>query len=174
MAENSLEKAAEKKRKRKGRPARIDPHTVVGAADAFRAWFDQFWPDLGPHILQAKSAEEVSQGIHEHAPSICGSLAQHSDLILRIVRDRKFPRARTASQMHFLADSLGGQGVVTPRRSREICAAERSKVRHVIVRREYYIECSCGYKGPALDGACRDCGTAELSPELSVKNLESV
>jgi len=165
-----LERAAGKKRK--GRPARIDPEVVVGSADAFRGWFQQFWPKLGPRILRAKSSEDIERAIHEDAPTISGGLGQHSALILAIVHDRRFPRARTASQIHFLADSLGGQGFVTPRRSREICAAERIKVRHMIVRREYYIECSCGYKGPALDGACRDCGTGELSWELKVSDIE--
>jgi len=75
----------------------------------------------------------------------------------------------TPIQIHFLADSVAGQGFVTPRRSREICAEERAKKKYFIVRREYYIECSCGYKGPALDGACRDCGTWELSPDLMMK-----
>ena len=165
-----MEKPA--KKKAKGRPARIDPEIVVGLADTFRAWFRQFWPKLGPRLLRAKSSEQIERAIREEAPGISGGLTQHCALILNIVHDRRFPRTRTTSQMHFLADSLGGQGFVTPRRSREICAEERTKVRHVIVRREYYIECSCGYKGPALDGACRDCGTGELSWELKVKNIE--
>ena len=57
----------------------------------------------------------------------------------------------TEAQIQFLGDSLEAQGKVTPRRSCEICASERNKVKHVIVRKEYYIECSCGYKGPALE-----------------------
>jgi len=160
------------KKKGKGRPSRIDPGIVVGSADAFRAWFHQFWTKLGPRILIAKSSEEIERAITEDAPSVEGGLFQYSELILKIVRDRRFPRARTTSQIHFLADSLGGQGFVSSRRSREICAAERTKVKQVIVRREYYIECSCGYKGPALDGACRDCGTGALSWELRVNDIE--
>lgn len=167
-----MEIATEKRKKPRGRPVKIDPGIVIGSADIFRAWFHQFWPKLGPHILSANSPEEIVSAINEHTPSISAGLTQHADLIFKIVHDRRFPRARATSQMHFLADSLGGQGFVTPRRSREICAAERSKVRHVIIRREYYVECSCGYKGPALDGACRDCGTADLSWELKVKDIE--
>lgn len=159
-------------KQRKGRPARIDPAIVVGSADTLRAWFHQFWPRLGPRILRATSAEAVETAINEDAASISNGLTKYSDLILQIVRDRRFPHARKTSQIQFLADSLGGQGFVTPRRSREICTKERSKARHVIVRREFYIECSCGYRGPALDGACRDCGTAELSWELRVRDIE--
>ena len=160
-------------RRVKGRPARIDPNIVVSSADAFRAWFHQFWPKLGPRILRAKSSEDIERAIKEDTPTISEGLMQHSALILTVVHDRRFPRARTESQIHFLADSLGGQGFVTPRRSREICVKERAKVRNVIVRREYYIECSCGYKGPALDGACRECGTGELSWELKVNDIEN-
>ena len=129
----------------------------------------QFWTKLGPRLLAAQSPEEIARAVQEDASGITASVVPFSELILQILRDPKFPRARSASQIHFLADSLGGQGFVTPRRSREICAEERSKVRHVIVRREYYIECSCGYQGPAFDGACRNCGTGELSWDLRVK-----
>jgi hypothetical protein len=157
------------KKQGRGRPRKIDPSTVVGAADTYRLWLPQLWPKLGPRLLAARSSGEVTTALRELAAGISASLVPYSQLILDIVRDAKFPMARPASQIHFLADSLGGQGFVTPRRAREICAAARSKVRHVIVRREYYIECSCGYTGPALDGVCRDCGTGELSWDLISK-----
>jgi len=157
------------KKRGRGRPANIEPSVVVGSADTYRLWFAQLWSKLGPRLLAARSSEEITKAIRENAPDVSGSLAPYSELILQIVRDPKFPAVRSASQIHFLADSLGGQGVVKPRRSREICTEERSKVRHVIVRQEYYVECSCGYKGPALDGACRECGTGELSLDLMSK-----
>src|SRR5271169_28508 len=160
-----------KKRKR-GRPAHIEPSVVVGSADMYRLWFQQYWSKIGPRFLAARSAEDVRQAIGEDATGISGNLAPYLELILKILRDPRFPAARSAAQIRFLADSLGGQGHVTPRRSREICVQERGRVRHVIVRREYYIECSCGYKGPALDGACRECGTGELSPDLMLQNDE--
>jgi hypothetical protein len=156
-------------KRRRGRPPNIDPSIVVGSADTYRMWLLQFWSKLGPRLLAAQSSEETTRVICENAADVSASLVPHSELILKIVRDPKFPTVRSASQIHFLADSLGGQGLVKPRRSREICAEERSKVRHVIVRREYYIECSCGYKGPALGGACRECGTGELSWDLILK-----
>ncbi len=164
-------KSAEKlKRKRgRGRPRNIERSILLGQADHYRAALPQYWPKLGPRLLAAQSSEEIVRAVREEAAGITGSLVRFSELILKIVRDPKFPRARSASQIHFLADSLGGQGLVTPRRSREICAEERAKVRHVIVRREYYIECTCGYEGPARDGACRECGGGELSWELRLK-----
>lgn len=160
------------KKKERGRPRHIDPHTVVGTANTYRAWFTQFWPKLGSRLLGAQCAEEVATAVREEAAGISTSLDPYWELIFKIVNDRKFPGSRSASQIHFLADSLGGQGLVTPRRSREICAEERAKERHVIVRREFYIECSCGYKGPALDGCCRDCGTGELSSELMMQESD--
>ncbi|SRR5260370_1165145 len=158
-----------KKERGRGRPPHIDRSIVVGQADQYRAVLLQFWPKLGPRLLAAQSPEEIVRAVREDAAGISGSLVPFGELILKIMHDPRFPRARSASQIHFLADSLGGQGFVTPRRSREICAKERSKKTHVIVRREYYIECSCGYEGPALDGACRNCGTGELSWDLRVK-----
>ena len=158
--------------RKRGRPPQIDRSIVKGAASAYHTWFLQFWSKVGPRILAAQSPQEITRAVTEDAAGVSASLVPHSALILKIVRDPKFPRARAKSQMRFLADSLAGQGFVTPRRSREICAEERSKVCHVIVRREYYIECSCGYEGPALGGACPKCGTAELSWDLRVKENE--
>jgi hypothetical protein len=158
-----------KKKRERGRPRNIDRSILLGQADHYRVVLLQFWQKLGPRLLAAQSPEEIVRAVREDAPGITGSLTPFAELVLKIVRDPKFPRARSKSQIHFLSDSLGGQGLVTPRRSREICAQERTKVSHVIVRREYYIECSCGYQGPALDGACRNCGTGELSWELRVK-----
>lgn len=157
------------KKKRRGRPHQIDPRIVVGTANVYRVQFNQFWPKLGARLLAAHSLDEVASALREEADGISATLAPLSELILKVKNDPKFPRERSASQIHFLADSLGGQGLVTPRRSREICARERAKKKYFIVRREYYIECSCGYKGPALDGACRDCGTGELSSDLVTK-----
>jgi len=158
------------KKRGRGRPVNIEPSVVVGSANTDRLWFEQLWSKLGPRFLAARSSEDITRAVQKNAADVSASLAPHSELIFKIVRDPKFPAVRSASQIHFLADSLGGQGLVKPRRSREICAEERSKVRHVIVRQEYYIECSCGYKGPAVDGACRECGTGELSWDLMVKN----
>lgn len=159
-------------KKGRGRPRRIDRSILLGQADHYRLALPQFWPKLGPRLVAAQSSEEIVRAVSDEAVGMSGSLVQFSELILKIIRDPKFPRARSTSQIHFLADSLGGQGFVTPRRSREICAEERTKVRHVIIRREYYIECSCGYEGPARDGACRNCGAGELSWDLRVKENE--
>jgi hypothetical protein len=157
------------KKRGRGRPREIDPWIAVGSADTYRVQFHQFWPKLGARLLAAQSPDEVVSALREEADGISATLPPLSELILKVKNDPKFPRERSASQIHFLADSLGGQGLVTPRRSREICARERSKKKYFIVRREYYIECECGYKGPALDGACRDCGTGELSSDLMRK-----
>src|SRR5437867_6072956 len=77
-----------------------------------------------------------------------------------------------AVQINFLADSLAGTGIVSPRRSRDICAAERAKEKrtHRIIRFEFYVECSCGYKGPSENHACRKCG-ATISFPLGLTNL---
>ena len=164
-------KSSEKPRENRGRgrPRLVERSIVVGQADHYRVVLLQVWTKLGPRLLAAQSPEEIVRAVHEDAGGIVGSVVPFAELILKVIRDPNFPRARATSQIHFLADSLGGQGYVTPRRSREICAEERKTIRHVIVRREYYIECSCGYEGPARDGFCRNCGTGELSWDLRVK-----
>src|SRR5579871_4822431 len=147
---------------RPGRPRKIDPHIVVGTADVFRSQLVQAWPILGRQLLDASSPVEL----WEVVKSGRGIISQMDDFlfserIFEIIHDPKFPKLRTKSQIHFLADSLGGCGLVKPRRSREICAEKRAKEQHVIVRRDFYIECTCGYAGPAVNGACQKCGTLE-------------
>lgn len=63
---------------------------------------------------------------------------------------------------YFIANSLAGRPNVEPRTSRDIraraLAEEEARSPHKILRTEFYVECSCGYRGPALNNACRKCG----------------
>ncbi len=85
--------------------------------------------------------------------------------ILGVIQEKKFPK-KAKAQAKFMANSLAGIPNVVPRTSRDICAKglaeEKAKSSHTILRKEYYVECSCGFKGPALDDACRKCG-AQIS-----------
>lgn len=82
---------------------------AVGQADHYRVVLLQFWPKLGPRLLAAQSPEEIVRAIHEDAVGISGSLVPFSELILKILRDRK-PYAVT----HAATSSL----YFTSRRSR--------------------------------------------------------
>jgi hypothetical protein len=117
--------------------------------------------------MQVLNSKEIKGRI---GPTIAGSIGlQFSKLVFQVVSDRRFPQHRSESQISFLANSLGANGKVKPRRSREICRKERSKPQYKIVRKEFYIECTCGYSGPARDGACRECGTGEVSEQLQLR-----
>jgi len=76
------------------------------------------------------------------------------------------PGTKREAQIAFLADSLGARGLVSPRRSRDICYEERAKPVHFIIRQDCYIQCTCAYKGPALHGKCPKCGTERIHPRL--------
>jgi len=155
-------------RRSRGRPTRIDPHVVVTTSDVYRAQLTQAWPILGKKLLAAHSAPEVWEVIKSGRGIVSPvNDFKFAERIFEIVNNPKFPQLRVKSQIQFLADSLGGCGVVTPRRAREICAKERAAEKHVIVRRDFYIECTCGYAGPALNGACQKCGTTRLSDDLA-------
>ena len=152
-------------KRRRGRPG-VDPSQVLQTADQLSVMLPAFWPKLAQPLLAAHSPGDVTRAF-EVLGLVSTSFVPHwSELILKITHDRRFPRVRAKAQIAFLADSLGAQGAVTPRRSREICAEERTKESHFIVRRDYYIECTCGYEGPALKGACPDCGTLQLAEDL--------
>ena len=81
-------------------------------------------------------------------------------LLLSTLKDKKFPTRDRDAQEQFIADSLAAEGRVSIRRSRDIVQKDRSarKKRGKILRREFYVECSCGYMGPAFNDACPRCG----------------
>jgi hypothetical protein len=148
----------------RGRPG-VRKSEIWGRGDNFRIIFGQIWKDLGEPLLKAKTQEEVTKAFedfgkpydHQFVPAL-------SSLILRVIREPRFPK-RPAVQIGFLAHSLAGLGRTSPRRSRDICEQERkrqNKENHII-RQDYYIECTCRYKGPALHGRCPKCGTGKLS-----------
>jgi hypothetical protein len=143
-----------------------DHQLVAGNAEAFHSQLIYAWPSMGEQILAAQSAVDVWEIVKSGRGVISNIDFVFSERIFQIIHDPKFPQKRDKSKIRFLADSLAACGQVKFRRSREICAKERAKVQHVIVRRDFYIQCSCGYEGPAMNGACKRCGTFALSDEL--------
>lgn len=150
---------------KRGRPVLIRPAEVADRAANFRWIFEQVWDRLWPLLAKATSEEDVSRAFHKGAsPYQRGELVGRPVLALRVLRERRFPKRRQA-RINFLADSLAGVGVISPRRSRDICAQERAKEKraqsaHRIIRYEFYVECSCGYGGRSQDHACPKCGAA--------------
>lgn len=152
---------------KRGRGRRgVRPSEITGRAYNYRTIFGYVWDRLRIPLLAAKDDIEVIRAFEENAqPYTREFMPMLAGLILKVIREPKFPKRRIA-QINFLADSLAGYGTTSPRRSRDICeqerAKERAKSKYKIIRKEFYIECTCGYKGPARDNACRKCG-AEIS-----------
>ncbi len=149
---------------RRGPKARIAPSTVRGRADNYRVCLETVWPKLWPALEQARTESEVHAALELAAP-YHEYFLPHTASILSVLREKRFPRTRRG-RIHFLADSVAGLSVVTPRRSRDICAAERAatKKQGKILRWEYYIECSCDYKGPSMKHACPVCEAEIIFP----------
>ncbi len=158
-------------KRHRGRPQKIARSTVIGRAPNFGRSLRYVWAELSGPLLAATTAEQIIDAFQKYAPSYANNFVPHfAEDILALIHDPHFPRRRPKAQIGFLADSLAGSPDVSARRSRDICAEERAAQRatsneHKILRTEFYIECSCGYKGPALDNACRKCG-AEIPPSL--------
>jgi hypothetical protein len=146
----------------RGRPAKIAASTVTGRANNYRYQLKQVWEHLEGPLVSAQTEDEVKAALETHARVYAYSYVpfQVPD-IFALIRDKQFPKDSEA-RINFLADSLGGRPQLTFRSSRDLCGRERAKERakspYQILRHEYYVECSCGYKGPALDNACRECG----------------
>ena len=147
----------------RGRPVRVVASSVRGQADNYRVWFARIWDELEGAILTAQTEQDVQNVI----PGNC-ELIRLAPLILKVAKDKRFPKRRKA-RIRFLADSVAGQGLVTFRRSRDICAEHRKAdtERHQIIRYEYWIECSCGYKGRSVNHSCKKCGAILYVPGLN-------
>jgi hypothetical protein len=145
-----------------GRPHRMPGSEVWGRSQNLRLQFEQIWSIVGDRLLRAETDLDVLTALELAGQYWRDQLGPGTipSLILSILRDSKFPKLRVKQQINFLADSLGAWGTLSPRRSRDICEQERRKGKqeHHIVRREFYVECSCGYQGAALNNACRWCG----------------
>ena len=144
----------------RGRPYKIRAGEVTGRAYNYRIIFSQIWKSVDEQLVGSKTEAEILQALEKTAYR--REFESEAALILSVLRDRDFPKRDRDARINFLADSIAARGVVTPRTSRDICARERAMERKKspfqIVRHEYYVECSCGYKGPAHSDACRKCG----------------
>lgn len=155
----------------RGRPQHIPRSWVTGRALNYRKMFREVWPRLGTPLLAANTEEEVVSALVKYGqPYATNFVPTQASDILALIHDPDFPK-RTGARINFLADSLAGRPSVAFRTSRDICGKDRAKERakspHKIIRKEFYIECSCGYKGPARDNACRKCGaTIPLDMEI--------
>lgn len=158
---------------RRGRPG-VSESEIVGRAENYRDLFwerrlnkkQKKWVKHKPFkwavaLAKAKTAEDVSETLDSASHFAQVEFKRQIPLILKVLKERTFLK-KQKTQFGFLAESLAGLGVVSPRRSRDICAKERARERtkspHRIIRKEFYVECSCGYKGPALNNSCRKCG----------------
>lgn len=170
-------------KRRRGRPG-VRPSEVALRAENYRRMFWDYRLDKkkkeyvrdkpsewATRLLASKTIEDVERAFETRPLSAQNEFRPLFPLILQVLRERTFPK-KPETQLDFLANSIAARWDVTPRTSRDICEKERTRQRrrspHKILRHEYYVECSCGYKGPARDNACRKCG-AEI--ELSLDEL---
>ncbi len=167
----TLDRFPEEPKKKRGRPG-LNAEQVLGTADHNRMLLENVWDRLQGPLLAAQSEDDVTkafEGVDHHARY---KFVPHlSKLILRVIREKRFPKRRDA-QIKFLADSVAAGTMRSPRRSRDICMHERLRTRQFIIRRDYYIECTCGYEGPAKNGACQKCGTKETHISIMSDDYE--
>jgi hypothetical protein len=152
----SLDLVSEKR----GPKPKFLPGEVSGRASNNHGFLENIWDRFWPGLSAAETEDDVIRAFREAYDGFSDLVPARAGLILEVKKERSFPKGRTA-RIRFMADSLGGLGVVSARRSRDICAEERAEAKraHKILRCEYYIECSCGYTGPSHDKACRWCHT---------------
>lgn len=142
------------KRTVRGRPPILDPHVVWSNANTYRVLIENYWPHLEP-LLETQDEQQVCSVLEEGFPSN-DNLTRLASLMVKAMKEPRFPTGKKA-RINFLADSIAAYGLVTLRRSREICSAQRDVVVHTILRYEYWIVCSCGYEGHSENHRCKNC-----------------
>jgi len=162
---------ANPKKNNRGRKRKLPWSTVTGRASNYQFQLGEVWHSLGTPLLAAKTEEEVTEAFNRFAQPYSGDFVPRlSSDILSLLNDPDFPQ-RALPRTKFLARSLGGRSTLSFRRSRDICEEadreEKRKSPHRILRREFFIVCSCGHNGPALDNDCPRCGA---QPQLSLDN----
>lgn len=158
---NSLDKLPERGR---GRPATVEPSLILTRANHLNENLGRVWDTLGPTLIGARDTTDVAKAFEN---AYIGQVVSPElfPLVLAVVGEPDFPKTPKA-QARFLAESLSGWGVMSPRRARDVCAAERKKPQPTrILRIEYYIECSCGYFGASFNMGCPKCH-AQIPPQL--------
>jgi hypothetical protein len=152
---------------RRGAKPRVSYQSVRLSADHYESVFRTpgLWKRLWPLLRKAKNKEDVARAFervkvpdeHYFVPSL-------TTLILKVVRDPRFPKSESA-QIRFFVDAIAARGAVSPRRSIDISQRERAKAErtHQIIRCEFYVVCSCGYEGPSLHGKCAECDAPIVS-----------
>lgn len=161
-------------KRRKGRPFKIQPSWVRGRADNYRYIFGLIWKHIWPELSKAKTREDVLSSFREaEIGGYALDFVTLADLIVQVLQDPKFPKHKREAQINFLADSIAAHGMLTPRSSRDVCERERSRIKqvHRILCYEYYVECSCGYKGYSRNHGCPRCEAkivfdASQSPDI--------
>lgn len=156
-------------KKKRGRRRTVPWEWVTGRASNYEFQLNDVWEKLEIPLVHAKTAEEVTLAFEKFAqPYAQDFVPLFAADIVALLNDGDFPQ-RASPRIGFLARSLAGRPSLSFRTSRDICEIvarkEKQKSPHRILRREFYIECSCGYRGPALDNKCRKCGA---EPPLSI------
>ena len=159
------------KKRGRGRPRECQYSEIIGRAQNYRQILTDVWQSLGTPLVAAQTEEQVTKAFQSYGrPYDQEFVPRLAKDILAVKMERKFPK-RAMPQIKFLANSLAGRPNVEFRTSRDICAKalaeEKARSPYKILRKEFYIECSCGFKGPALNDACRKC-SAEIDflPDL--------
>lgn len=148
----------------RGRPPNIPATWIVGRASNYRMILDGVWDRLWPLLSNVQNEADVIVAFQRGANPYDREFVPLAKFVLPVLREARFPKRR-AARIGFLADSLAGAGSVTPRRSRDVCAEWRAREKeaqkaHHIIRYEFFVECSCGYKGRSQNHACAKCGAS--------------
>lgn len=163
-AQKGVDRFSEKARL--GRPRIVGRSEAESRAYDYTLTFEQSWDSVKVALLRAKTESGFKKALEKAPYHVRDKFPPRLFPFIRKIRqDPKFPKTERA-QKRFFAESLAGGGRISPRSSRDLCADLQKNPIHIIKRRDYYIECTCGYEGPAKYGRCPGCGTSRTAPQV--------
>jgi hypothetical protein len=138
-----------------GRKRKTDRDSAVIWADQCERWLLRHKGEID-WSRPAKEIEDELKTILQTDPP--RRYSRIRERILQAVRDPQFRRKKSPwAKINFIADSVGCLDTPSLRYSRNLVQEERKRERLRIVSCEFYIRCSCGYKGPTESGSCPEC-----------------
>src|SRR5262250_1236341 len=80
------------KKRGRGRGARVRPSWVRGRGDNYRWILNQVWDRLWPQLSKAQNQADVINALQDAARPYDREFIPLAELVLRVLRDTKFPK----------------------------------------------------------------------------------
>ena len=115
---------------RRGRPPRINPTKLLNTAHGLELTLAAIWEPYGQKILNCNSQQEIEALLNQIV--YYGSRLQpYPNGIWQTIKEGRIIPKNPRRAIRYLAYSAAGEGIVSPKRSRDICRNEDRKPQEI-------------------------------------------